>query len=271
MMERKPNQRLSQKDKLTIKELTNKGKSLRNISKIMNLGITTIYYQVRKFKPKRKKDFIVNLSEEKIGELIGAFAGDGSYYYSINSKGDIKRGGQYKIRYHLSLKDDRPYAEYLKNLLIKLNLNPHLIIGKNNTINVSISSISYINFIKQYLKWDEDKTLSIRLRNNLNNYSNEFLRGFARGLMDTDGFLNTGNAICACISKKLIDNLSAIFTKFGLSITRTINIRGGNRRPLYYVRVRRESLRKYHNFISFSNEYKHKAIIRILGKDLKEH
>ena len=92
-MERKLNQRLSKEDKLTIKELTNKGRSLRDISKIMNLGITTIYYQVRKFKPRQRKNFVINISEEEIGELTGAFAGDGSSYYSINDKKDKSRGG----------------------------------------------------------------------------------------------------------------------------------------------------------------------------------
>ena len=84
--------------------------------------------------------------------------------------------------------------------------------------------------------------------------------------MDTDGFLNSGNAACACISKRLINNLSSIFIKFRLSITRTINIRGGNRRPLYYVRVRRESLDRYKKIIGFSNNYKLKQLKKILRK-----
>ncbi len=266
-MERKPNQRLSQRDKLTIKELTEKGGSLRHISKIMNLGITTIYYQVRKFKPKQKKNFIVNLSEKEIGELMGAFAGDGSYYYSINDKKDKTRGGQYKIRYHLSLKTDKSYAEYLKILLTKLNLNPHLFVREdNNTVDVAVSSLYYLNFIKEYLKWDDDKTFSIRLKKSIDNYSKEFLQGFARGLMDTDGFLNSKNAVCACISKKLIDNLSLIFAQFGLTISRTVLKRGGNRRPLYFVRVRRGSLEEYHKLIGFSNNYKYEKIKEILKK-----
>jgi hypothetical protein len=266
-MDRNLHQRLSKEDILSIKKLTDDGKSLRYISKTLSLGITTVYYQVRKFKPRRKKDFVVNLPEEKIGELIGAFAGDGSYYYSLNDGKDIKKGGQYKIRYHLSLKSDKPYAEYLKRLLAKLNLNPHLFVREdNNTIDVAVSSLSYINFIKKYLKWDKDKTFSVRLKNNLNNYSDNFLTGFARGLMDTDGFLNPGNVVCACISKDLIDNLSGILKKFDLIITRRVLERGGNRRPLYFVRVRRESLDKYNKLIGFSNNYKNKKIKEVLKK-----
>jgi hypothetical protein len=266
-VERKSNQRLSQKERLIIKKLTHNGKSLRYISKLLNLGITTIYYQVRKFKSKQRKNFIVNLSEKEIGELMGAFAGDGSYYYSINDKKDKTRGGQYKIRYHLSLKTDIPYAEYLRNLLIKLNLNPHLFVREDNhTIDVAVSSLHYLNFIKEYLKWEEDKTFSIKLKKSLVSYSEEFLKGFARGLMDTDGFLNPGNAVCACISRNLISNLSSIFKKFGLVITKKVLQREGNRRPLYFVRVRRESLDNYHKLIGFSNNYKDKQIKEILKK-----
>lgn len=152
-------------------------------------------------------------------------------------------------------------------MLIKLNLNPHLFVREdNNTIDVAVSSLSYINFIKKYLTWDKDKTFSVRLRDNLNNYSNDFLMGFARGLMDTDGFLNPGNVVCACISKDLIDNLSEILKKFGLIITRRVLERERNRRPLYFVRVRRESLDDYHKLIGFSNNYKNKKIKEILNK-----
>lgn len=266
-MKRKPNKRLLTKDKLLIKRLTNNGKSLRYISKIMSLGITTIYYQVRKFKPRQRKDFIVGLTDFEIGELIWAFAGDGSYGHYFNDKKDIGKGGQHRIRYFLSLKDEKEYANYLKKLLLKLNLNPHISTRKNNnTITISVSSLSYLNFIKKYLKWEKDKTFSIRLKNPLNSYSEEFLKGFARGLMDTDGFLNSGNVACACISKNLINNLSKIFIKFKLEITRKVAVRGGNRRPLYYVRVRRESLQEYSKLIGFSNSHKSKQLNNIFRK-----
>ena len=81
--------------------------------------------------------------------------------------------------------------------------------------------------------------------------------------MDTDGFLNSGNVACACISKNLINNLSKIFIKFKLEITRKVAVRGGNRRPLYYVRVRRESLQEYSKLIGFSNSHKSKQLNNI--------
>ncbi len=259
--------RLSSVEKDLIFDLTKEGMSLRKIRSITGFNLTTIYYQVRKFKPKQRKDFLVNLDDFRIGELIGAFAGDGSHTYLLNDKKDISRGKQHRIRYHLSLKTDVPYAHYLRSLLIKMNLNPHLFIrNDNNVIDVAISSKDLINFIKRYLTWEGDKTFSVRLKDKIEQYSDEFLRGFARGLMDTDGFLNSGNAICACISKDLINNLADIFTKYGLEITRRMVKRGGNRRDLYYVRVRRQSLNDYEKLISFSNKYKIKALNNILRK-----
>lgn len=162
------------------------------------------------------------------------------------------------------------YAKYLIELLKKLNLNPHLLRRPNyNTIDVSVSSFSYLSFIKKYLEWDEDKTFSIRLRKPIKDYSENFLKGFARGLMDTDGFLNSSNVACACISKRLMNNLSSIFIRFGFIITQKTVVRGGNRRPIHYVRVRRESLENYGEMIGFSNIYKNKALKRILEANRK--
>lgn len=267
---RNKNQRLSSKELVLIRTLTNEGRSLNYLSKLIGVGKPTIYYQVRKFKPRIRKDFLINLNDFQIGELIGAFAGDGTYFHKeYNPK--IGGDSHYKIRYCLSSLTDIPYSKYLLKLLRKLGLNPYIIKKKNgNGIELTINSKSLIEFIQKFLIWDKDKTFSIRLRESIENYSDEFLRGFARGLMDTDGFLNPGNAVCACISERLIDNLASIFTRFDMEITRTSLKRGGNRRELFFVRVKRKSLNRYAEIISFSNEDKHNEMLSILGKDLKE-
>lgn len=261
------NQRFSSEELFLIRKLTDDGKSLAHLSQLLCVGKPTIYYQVRKFKPRIKKDFIVNLEEFQIGELIGAFAGDGSYVCCLNDKKDMNRGRQHRIRYHISLRDEYPYAEYLASMLKQINLNPHLFNSeKRGVVDVQVSSVEFISFIKEYLIWERDKTLTVRLRRNILEYSDIFLRGFARGLMDTDGFLNTSNASCACISLELINNLSDIFKKFNLEITRTVSIRGGNTRPLHFVRVRRKSLDDFNKFIGFSNSHKKMRLNQILAK-----
>lgn len=111
------NQRLTKDEILTIKKLTYEGKSLNYLSKLLDLDKTTIYYQVRKFKPRIKKDFVVNLNDFQIGELIGAFAGDGNYSHKEYDKNFPKRSSHHKIRYSLTFSKEKEYADYLKRLL----------------------------------------------------------------------------------------------------------------------------------------------------------
>ncbi|MEK6910331.1 MAG: hypothetical protein AABW82_01005 [Nanoarchaeota archaeon] len=264
------NERLSSDDLQLIRRLTDEGKSLNYLSKLMNLGKPTIYYQVRKFKPRIKKDFIVNLNDFQIGELIGAFAGDGNYYHNSYDPKFPKKTNQHRVRYFLTYAKEADYAEYLKNLLIKLNLNPCIMENKSVFI-VNISSKEYIEFIKSYLIWEKGKTFSIRLRKEISEYSDDFLRGFARGLMDTDGFMNTANAACACISEKLMNNLADIFIKNNLEITRRVLARGGNTRPLHFVRVRSISLYNYKELIGFSGSGKMNYLNKILEKRISKY
>lgn len=249
--------RLSLEEKEEIKRLTLSGKSLRDISKIMNFAITTIYYHVRKFKPKLQKDFVLNLPDEKIGELIGAFAGDGSFYFSSYN---------YKIRYALCASKDQNYALYLIELLKRLNLNPFLIKKKDeDCINILINSKAYIEFIKNFLIWNEDKTLSVKLKGGIERYSNEFLKGFVRGLMDTDGYVESYNIGCGCISENLIKNLSEILNKFEIPNKVSKKIRE-NRKDIFILRTRKKELKHYFDIIGFSNSRKFdklKAVLKI--------
>ena len=121
------------------------------------------------------------------------------------------------------------------------------------------------------MNWGSDKTYTIKLKKKISEYSNEFLCGFARGLMDTDGFLNSGNVACACISKELINNLADIFTKFNMDITRTMLDRGGNTRTLYFVRVRSRSLIEYSKFIGFSNSHKINSLNKLLERKIRKN
>ncbi|MEK6928210.1 MAG: LAGLIDADG family homing endonuclease [Nanoarchaeota archaeon] len=263
---RQKNQRLSKEEIETITRLTKEGKSLNYLSKLLNLNKPTIYYQVRKFKPRIKKEFKVNLNDFQIGELIGAFAGDGNYYHRDYHKDFPSNSCSYLVRYFLTFPKERDYANYLFTLLKSLNLNPNLNERKPSVFVVSVKSKEYISFIKKYLIWEKDKTFTIRLDKDISQYPDDFLKGFARGLMDTDGFMSSGNSACACISQELINNLDNIFKKFGLETTRTVLARGGNTRPLYYVRVRRRSLEDYSKVIGFSNTHKMESLNIILNK-----
>lgn len=264
-MSRNKYQRLEKGEIEIIKRLTLKGKSLREISKILNLNITTIYYQVRKFKPKQVKDLNPSgLNDEKIGELIGAFAGDGSFYKSV-----YKRARHYKIRYTLctKTKEEQEYIDYLMRLLLKLNLNPHVSFRRNEgCADVGVNSKEYIQFIEKFLIWEDKKTYSVQLRNSINSYNQEFLRGFVRGLMDTDGWVGESSVFCGSVSKNLIENLAAIFDTLGISYKLSKRNPKGNQKEFNLIRVPKNNLQKYLEIIGFSNLAKLNKLKTILKK-----
>ena len=256
--------RLSNEQKNIIKSLHSEGLSLRNIQQKTDIPLSTLQYNLNKNSGrKRIKQLILPKSEFILGEIIGAFCGDGSYFHSKS-----KRSGKYLVRYFLSYRDDMEYANYLHSVFKKMNLNPFFIIRKNkgiqNVIEVRISSIKLIELIKSYVLWEEDKTYSVRLIRSIKSYSKDFLFGFARGMMDTDGFVETYNVACGVISKRLIENLSDIFSIVNLNSKITIRIRPC-RRDLYLLRVPKKSLEIYYKNIGFSNLRKEKKLLGIIG------
>lgn len=259
-MERKKFERITTNQKEILKKLALEGKSLNEINKETGMPKTTIYYHVKKYKPRQWRSIIVRLSDNEIGELMGAFAGDGSYCLSMHG-----RSYHHKIRYSLSLLKDYKYALHLIRLLKKLNLNPHLCKKeKGNGLEVLVHSKPYLNFIREFLEWSGKKTYSVHLKKDVSKSNSDFLRGFARGLMDTDGFVEISNVSCGCTSKMLIKNLTEIFDKFEIRYKLTKRKREPNRRDLFLVRVYRDSLERYKDLIGFSNEYKSIALKKIL-------
>ena len=175
-------------------------------------------------------------------------------------------GGEYKIRYHLSLKDDYDYAQHLKYLLIKMNLNPHLYKVENQgVLELSVSSKPFILFIKNYLNWNGKKTYSVCLKENITSYSEDFIKGFVRGLMDTDGYVEVSNVGIMCVSQDLIKNLRDIFDFFDIKYKFSIKVFKIKRKDGHLVRVYRDSLEKYNYLFGFSNKYKQEKLNKILN------
>ncbi|MBI2508279.1 hypothetical protein HYV89_04990 [Candidatus Woesearchaeota archaeon] len=262
-MNRNKYKRLSQEEKDGIKEFTLKGKSLRQVSKILGIGITTIYYHVRKFKPKQFKKMEITLKDFQLGELIGSFVGDGNFYYDRNG-----RSRRYVIRYYLSYEDDRPYSRYLVKLLKNMNLNTRVLCRKNqgrlSSIEIRIYSKEFYNLLREYITWEGIKTYSVRLLRGINDYSEDFLKGFIRGLMDTDGFVENYNLSLGVTSKPLILNFEDILSKFDIQYKLTIRKRDSTRKDLFLCRIHRVSLELYRDLFGFSNPRKMNGLLNIL-------
>lgn len=259
-------QRLSKKQIESLKEFREKGLSLDKIHTKTNIPKSTIQYHVAKEEGiKRPRIIPINLPSSNFtkGELVGAFAGDGNYYHSTNG-----RSSQYLVRYYLSYKDDIDYSNHLFNILKNMGLNPHIYIkkycGKPSAFQVEVSSKKYIEFIKCYLQWEGKKTYSVCLKKKLKDYDEEFLFGFARGLMDTDGFVSKPCTLgFGVVSKKLIDNLRDILLMININPKIRVSQRGGNRKDIYLLRIKKADFNKYIEKIGFSNPRKSVMLLEL--------
>lgn len=192
--------RLNKTQISTIRKLTIAGNSVNKICKKLRLPKSVVYYWFRKERGVTFKQIKINENLEKeIGEIIGAFAGDGSFILDKNYK--------YKIRFYLS-PDEIPYAKKIRKLLRDVyGKSGKMYIYENITI-VEIFGKVIINHIHKFLTWENKKTYSVRLKGNINKLSLDFLRGFCRGLIDTEGWITKNNLMLSCVSDQLMNDLS---------------------------------------------------------------
>lgn len=164
-------------------DLIRSGKSINKIKQETGFGKSTIYYHYKKLRGKKIKKVTVSFkSEDELGEFLGIFSGDGSFFKDNKS--------HYRIRLHIGYYE-KGYIEYLQKRLPQwFNKKPfiHIVYYKNKpSCLVFIYSEKEIYLLlKKYLKWDTKKTYTIQLKD-FNLKKLEFNLGFLRGLIDTDG------------------------------------------------------------------------------------
>lgn len=149
--------------------------SLSNICKTLALNKTTVYYHIRKNFGRSYSLVDVDYSNlDKIGEIIGVFAGDGSAVRKFNH-----------VWFHFGY-DEKEYAESFSEVLYSVfNKKPYMYPYKR-TINLRYNSKRVYNFILEYLEWFGNRTASIRLVNLT--LPSEFIIGFLRGFWDAEGY-----------------------------------------------------------------------------------
>ena len=192
--------------------LINKGESLNKINKLTGIGKSTLYFHYKKIKGKKTIPIQINMADQdKLGEFIGMFAGDGGFYFE-------KERYQYKVRIYLGLYE-KQYSEYVKRFLTELFSKPPRAYERMSS---GVEVIEYYSkdiyeLIKKYLAWDENKTKTIRLKD-ISNLNKDFLRGFIRGLFDTDGGIHKqkNKAAFGTASGALANQVREILTKQGL-------------------------------------------------------
>jgi len=237
--------RLSEEQIKRIKKLSKEGESLRHISKELGINLTTIYYYTRKIHGKRFISFNpISWNPIEIGEVIGAFAGDGSYY---NSK--YGRASHHICRFHFN-KQEMDYVNSIYSVLKRASLNPFLIMQKNkNGVDVKINSKEFASYVKGYLEWEGIKAHSVHLKPELLKGNPDFLVGFAIGLMRSDGSVKKNLITFISTSRLLRDNLSDILNF--LSIDHCCYIsrdNRSNRKDRYHLRIYARSIERFFKF-----------------------
>lgn len=208
-----------------------KGHCSNQISKITRLSKTTVYYHVRKHFGRKYKTIQILGDEKKIGEFVGVFTGDGYF-----RKDKI---GHYKITITVSIKAYE-YINHLNSLFIELFSKPPLIIKrlKYNTVEIRYDSKEIYELIKEYLFWEGKKHSTVKLITLKHN--KEFLIGFLRGCLDTDGHVcrNYKRLVFSTTSLALAEQISAILTNLDFNNKILISIdKRPNRKILYNVRL----------------------------------
>ncbi len=199
------NELLAQEIELEIAE----GTSLNKISQAYNIAKSTLYYYYKRINGKKTKQVTICFkSSSEIGEFLGIFSGDGSFFMD-------KKAYHYSVRVFIGAYEKR-YAYYLSERFNSwFSKQPRVYKrehnGKPSVIIIEYYSKGIYSFLKDYLVWEGKKGYTIRLKK-LDFVNKEFNLGFLRGLFDTDGnwYAPKKRVSLASVSKELIEQAKLI-------------------------------------------------------------
>jgi len=226
-----------------IKKLTSKGESINKISRILKLKKSTVYYWYKKFNNKKLyKKFLINenLDDKTIGEFIGAFAGDGSYVK--DKKYD------HQIIFYIT-RNDHKYIKHISGLIKRIfDKFPYVYVRKNYNVSmIRIISKTAYDFLKKFLDWEDKKTYSIHLKNRFI-LSQNFIQGFLKGILDTDGFVNKDmkRIVFSTTSKHLAEDIEESLKMFNFNFFKNVHIdTRKNRKPLFLFEINHSNFDKF--------------------------
>ncbi len=194
-----------------IKDMIRDGVSLNKIKEKTGIWKSTLYYHYKKIHGRKYKEVIISEdNREEIGEFIGVFAGDGNFFLGKNSC--------YRVRIYTGFYE-KCYAEFLSSFLTKLfSKKPRQYITKRRDVIIAdYESKMIYGLICKYLSWNGRKSHTVKLRN-FTKLDKKFLKGFLRGLFDTDGgiYRPKNKVAIGTSSEALALQMRKIFIKFGI-------------------------------------------------------
>jgi len=241
--------RLNKKEIANIKKLVKSGSSLNKISKLTNKSKTTVYYYFRKFKGRTISPIKINTkNKEFVGEFIGLFAGDGCMYKT--------KDYNYRTYLHFNKTEKKFVEDLIGKVLVKLFEKEPMIFKPGNRLNLCYCSKGIHQFISEYLVWDQNyrKTYSVRLKEG--KYGKQFIIGFIRGSLDSDGYFSKNKISFATVSPGLKKNIIEFLDI--LSITHTVRLykeKRKNRKGIYHITVWKKDHNKFINLIKPRNKW----------------
>jgi len=239
--------RLKTEQILAINKLILEEKSLNYIKKKTNLAKTTIYYHYRKIKGLTTKR-IRNISEnsENIGEFIGLFAGDGSFFKS--------KKYQYNIRLFFNKSEEEFVNKLNENLFLKLFHKKPMRYPRKNVIVISYYSKKVYQIIKTYLDWDSSSRKTHTVHLITNKHPKTFIIGFIRGLFDSDGHISNKKICFGTVSPKLCQNACKALEHLEMPYSLyKYQDKRKNRKLLYQIYIPRGSHKRFLDIIKPKN------------------
>lgn len=173
------------------------GYSFKKLNKKYNYSVGNLYYHLNKTSFIRKNNIVKQLKNNNqllIGIFIGIWMGDGSKF---------KDRWSYVIKIHLD-KRDILLTNFIKEILLNLfDKTCRVVLEKESNRGTIIMNSKFIyDFIDKYTLYQENKTLTIKLKRRTSKYNQDFMNGILIGLILSDGFMK-GRLIFNTISKEL--------------------------------------------------------------------
>lgn len=227
---------MSENQKNSIKKLALQDVSLNKISRELKLPKTTVYYWTRKVIGRKIKQIIFNFNDEDLSEFLGVFAGDGYAKFDIS-------GYKYNVLFFFN-KNNKQYIDRFKAFLFQIfgKYPINFTVDKDNTVILKFQSKLIFCLIKKYLDWKcfgikGSKARTIQL--NKKNCSKNFIIGFLRGCLDSDGhFSKEKGAIFATVSLSLAETIRSFLRKLGFNPKfKERKDKRPNRHPIFIIRV----------------------------------
>lgn len=170
-----------------------------------------------------------------MGEFIGIVAEDGGQSY-------YAKKGVYKVRIYLSSNQRSLLRHTIALFRTLFSIIPRVYNHQRrrrpyNIVSIEIESKRIYEIIEEYLVWGKairrSKTINLNMEKS---YSSDFLCGFVKGLIESDGWIYHNQVGLKSISKLLAINFYEILPKLGFSpnIAKREDLKG-NRSPIYVV------------------------------------